>query len=423
MNKQHYLAGREIVYLLQSQKFIAYFNGGWVRDFLMRHPSNDIDIVTNAPLSVMQKLFVKTIPVGINFGILIVVYKGHQFEIATFRKEYDYQDGRRPSYVTRATPKEDAKRRDFTINGMFYDPINNVLYDYVNGRKDLKKKIIRAIGNPVLRFREDRLRMIRAVRYAVRFHFTIETNTLTAIIHQSGDLFPSVSIERIWEELQKMSLGKDFHKALFLLYELGLLTTIFPDLKDISLQTLQTNLEYLPKFPRKTPLIIKLLELFPNYSLDQKIALCIYLKTSKHDKSLVIFWHKFQPIIATFPIEKTDRYSLVEFYAHPQADLFLQIMKRKLNKHDQQVFEKEHCELQKILIDAIQRRKKGVFLLTGSALMEQGVLPGRYIKSLLEEGEYLAVVHNLHTPTAVFKKLQQSEVWKDYLMQLNSRET
>lgn len=423
MNKQHYLAAREVISILQSEKYIAYFNGGWVRDFLMRHPSNDIDIVTNAPLSVIQKLFAKTIPVGINFGILIVVYKGHQFEIATFRKEYDYKDGRRPSYVTTATPEEDAKRRDFTINGMFYDPISNLLYDYVNGQTDIEKKIIRAIGNPSLRFREDRLRMIRAVRYAVRFHFTIESKTVKAIIEQSSDLFPSVSIERVWDELQKMSSGTHFDTALILLYKLGLLTTIFPDLKDTTLEILQNNLQYIPKFPKETPLIIKLLELFPKYSFDQKLALCAYLKASKRDKALVIFWHKFQRLLAIFPIEKRDRYSLVELYAHPQASLFLQIMKEKITGVDPNVFEKQHAELQKILIDPIQRKKKQVFLLTGADLMEQGVAPGPYVKALLEEGEYLSVMHNLHTPNAVFKKLQQSHVWKNYLTQLNSLET
>lgn len=423
MNKQHYLAAREVVSILQSQKFIAYFNGGWVRDLLMHHPSNDIDIVTNAPILVTQKLFAKTIPVGIHFGILIVVYKGHQFELATFRKEYDYRDGRRPSYVTTATPKEDAMRRDFTINGMFYDPITNLLYDYVNGQKDIKKKIIRAIGNPILRFREDRLRMIRAVRYAVRFHFTIETKTIEAIIQQSSDLFPSVSIERVWDEFQKMSSARDFDKALILLYELGLLIIIFPDLKDINLQTLQDNLQDLTKFPKQTPLIIKILELFPKYSLEQKLVLCTYVKASKQDKALVIFWHKFQQILTNFPIKKNQWYSLVEFYAHPQANLFLQIMKKKLNSVNRSVFEKQHSKLQKILIDPIGRKKKHVFLLTGANLMQQGVIPGRHVKALLEEGEYLSVTHSLHTPAAVFKKLKQSSIWKNYLAQFNSTES
>lgn len=420
MDKQHYLAGKEVVDILQSKKFIAYFNGGWVRDFLMKHPSNDIDIVTNAPIPVIQELFSKIIPVGISFGILIVIHKGHQFEVATFRKEYDYRDGRRPLHITTATPKEDAKRRDFTINGMFYDPIRNLLYDYVDGQRDIKKKIIRAIGDPNLRFMEDRLRMIRGVRYAVRFQFTIEPKTLHAIMDQASNLFPSVAIERIWNELQKMSSARDFHKALILLYELGLLTVIFPDLKDSTLQVLKNTLRNLPRFPNKAPLIIKILELFPEYSLDQKMKLCRYLKSSKEDKSLVLFWHKFERLLSTFPIEKKHWSSLVEFYAHPQSQVFLQIMKAKLTSSDQIAFEKVHSDLQQLLVDPIERKKKRIFLLTGAALMNQGIPPGKHVKALLSEGEHLAIIHDLHTPAAVFKQLQQSYVWKNYIMRINS---
>ena len=196
-----------------------------------------------------------------------------------------------------------------------------------------------------MRFREDRLRMIRAVRYAVRFHFTIEAKTVEAIIQESCDLFPSVSIERIWNELQKMSSLRNFHQALILLYELGLLIVIFPDLKDTTLETIQHNLQDLPKFPKETPLIIKILELFPKYSLDQKLALCTYMKASKQDKALAIFWHKFKRILTVLPIKKTDWQPLVEFYAHPQANLFLQIMKKKLTNIDQNIFEKQHLSL------------------------------------------------------------------------------
>lgn len=422
MHKQHYLAGKEVIDILQCKKFIAYFNGGWVRDFLMNHPSNDIDIVTNAPIPVIQELFSKIIPVGISFGILIVVHKGHQFEVATFRKEDDYRDGRRPLHITTATPEQDAKRRDFTINGMFYDPIRNLLYDYVDGQRDIKKKIIRAIGDPNLRFMEDRLRMIRAVRYAVRFQFTIEPKTFHAIMDQSNNLFPSVAIERIWNEFQKMSSERDFHKALILLYELGLLTVIFPDLKDVTLQALQKNLQNLPRFPNETPLIIKILELFSEYSLDQKMKLCRYLKSSKEDKSLIIFWHKFGRVLSTFPVEKKHWGSLVEFYAHPQSQVFLQIMKTKLTPSDEIAFQKVHSDLQQILLNPIERKKKRIFLLTGAALINQGIPPGKHVKALLNEGEHLAIIHDLHTPAAVFKQLQQSYVWKNYIMHINSGE-
>lgn len=420
MHKEHYLAGKEVVDILQSHKYIAYFNGGWVRDLLMNHPSNDIDIVTNAPISAIQELFSKIIPVGISFGILIVIHNEHQFEVATFRKESDYRDGRRPNTIAAATPEEDAQRRDFTINGMFYDPIRNELYDYVNGQKDITKKIIRAIGDPALRFKEDRLRMIRAVRYAVRFTFTIESKTLRAIKDEARHLFPSVAIERIWNELQKMSSVPNFSKGLILLYQLGLLTVIFPDLQPLALSKLENNLRNLPKFPKNTPLIIQILELFPEYSLDQKIALCNYLKTSKEDKSLTVFWHKSERLLSSVPLEKKNWYLFVEFYAHSYSRILLQIMKTKIQPSDQVIFEKEHSALQKKLISAIERKKKGVFLLTGAALLHQGIPPGRHIKALLNEGEYLSIIHELQTPSAVFKQLQQSNVWKNYIIRINS---
>lgn len=420
MDEEHYLAAKEVVDILQSQNYIAYFNGGWVRDLLMKHPSNDIDIVTNAPIPAIQKLFSKIIPVGISFGILIVIYKDHKFEVATFRKETDYTDGRRPTSIATATPKEDAQRRDFTINGMFYDPICNTLYDYVDGQRDIAKKIIRAIGDPIVRFQEDRLRMIRAVRYAVRFSFTIEPKTLHAMKDQAKYLFPSVAIERVWNELEKMSSAPNFTKGLMVLYEVGLLSIIFPDLQSLTLARLQTNLRNVPKFPKEAPLIIKILELFPHYSLDQKIAFCNYLKRSKEDKSLAAFWHKSERLLSILPLEKKNWYFFVEFYAHPYSQLLLQIMKTKIQPSDQAIFEKEHASLQKKLASAIERKKKGIFLLTGAALMHQGIPPGRHVKALLNEGEYLSIIHGLHTPAAVFKQLQQSNVWKNYIVGINS---
>src|SRR3984885_11348242 len=182
-----------VVKKLSEAGHIAYFAGGWVRDFLMQHPSDDIDIATSATVEEVQSLFSKTIPVGSAFGIIIVVEGTHQFEVATFRKEFGYFDGRRPTRVERATPEEDALRRDFTINGMFWDPLEKKLYDYVGGQEDLHQGLIRAIGNPHERFYEDRLRMMRAVRYATRFHFPIEAKTYEAIRDHAHALLPSVA--------------------------------------------------------------------------------------------------------------------------------------------------------------------------------------------------------------------------------------
>jgi poly(A) polymerase len=202
---RNFALAKQIVQTLVKAGFTTYFAGGWVRDYLMNHPSDDIDIATGAPVDVIQNLFPKTIPVGLAFGIVIVVVEEHQFEVATFRKEKGYVDGRRPTHIESATPEEDALRRDFTINGLFWDPLTETLYDYVEGQKDLRSGIIRAIGDPHARFLEDRLRMIRAVRYSTRFNFSIEIETYQAILTHAKSLFPSVAIERIWQEFHKMA--------------------------------------------------------------------------------------------------------------------------------------------------------------------------------------------------------------------------
>src|SRR5262249_42065141 len=152
---------RTIVETLTRAGYIAYYAGGWVRDLLLGHPSDDIDIATNAPPAVVQQLFANTVPIGLAFGIVLVLIEGREYEVATFRSDVGYTDGRRPSHVHFTSAKEDAKRRDFTINGMFYDPLKQEVLDYVEGKEDLEKKLIRAIGDPHERIREDRLRMIR----------------------------------------------------------------------------------------------------------------------------------------------------------------------------------------------------------------------------------------------------------------------
>ena len=167
----------KIIEKLQQNGGVAYIAGGAVRDFLMGLQPSDIDIVTSLTVDAIRPLFKKTIEVGIQFGIIIVVEDNHKFEIATFRTDLEYKDGRRPTIIMQSSPEEDAKRRDFTINGMFLDPLTNETLDYVGGKEDLKERVIRAIGNPHDRFREDRLRMIRAIRYAAKFEFSIDPLT------------------------------------------------------------------------------------------------------------------------------------------------------------------------------------------------------------------------------------------------------
>ena len=187
-----------IVRKLVAAGYTAYFAGGWVRDYLMGHPSEDIDIATDAPPEKIIDLFPKTLLVGVAFGVVVVIVDGHQFEVATFRRDIDYADGRKPSKIELSTAEEDAFRRDFTINGMFYDPLEDVFHDFVKGKEDIQHGVIRAIGNADERFVEDRLRMIRAVRFAARFAFNISSETQSAIEANADTLFPAVAMERIW---------------------------------------------------------------------------------------------------------------------------------------------------------------------------------------------------------------------------------
>ncbi|HEX7570150.1 MAG TPA: CCA tRNA nucleotidyltransferase [Verrucomicrobiae bacterium] len=194
---------QEIVATLQHAGFAAFWVGGCVRDFLLGREPQDFDIATDAKPEQVEKLFSKTIPVGRKFGVVIVVEGGQQFQVATFRAEADYQDGRRPEKVVFANAEADASRRDFTVNGLFYDPLTQKIHDWVGGEKDLRAKIIRTIGAPAERFGEDHLRMLRAVRFAARLGFEIEPETFAAV-QKLAPKIKLISAERVREELVKL---------------------------------------------------------------------------------------------------------------------------------------------------------------------------------------------------------------------------
>jgi tRNA nucleotidyltransferase/poly(A) polymerase len=194
---------REIVAQLQQAGFAAFWVGGCVRDFLLGREPQDFDVATDAKPEQVEKLFKKIIPVGKKFGVIIVVESGHQFQVATFRAEADYQDGRRPEKVVFANAEADALRRDFTVNGLFYDPLTKQIHDWVGGEKDLRAKIIRTIGAPEERFGEDHLRLLRAVRFAAQLNFKIESKTFAAI-QKLAPKIKLISAERVRDELVKL---------------------------------------------------------------------------------------------------------------------------------------------------------------------------------------------------------------------------
>src|SRR6184192_2632636 len=170
-------AARKVVARLREDGHIAYFAGGCVRDMVRGLAPKDYDIATDARPEVVQKIFPRTYAVGAHFGVIVVLENGFQFEVATFRSDGAYLDGRHPVEVHFATAKEDAARRDFTINGMFFDPEKDEVIDFVGGRADLEARLIRAIGDPAQRFAEDRLRMLRAIRFATVLGFDIDSAT------------------------------------------------------------------------------------------------------------------------------------------------------------------------------------------------------------------------------------------------------
>jgi poly(A) polymerase len=219
----------EIVRHLQTAGFSAFWVGGCVRDFLLGREPQDYDIATSARPEQVEKLFKRTVAVGRKFGVMVVVENGRPFQVATFRAEADYRDGRHPEQVTFGDAEADAQRRDFTVNGLFYDPVAEKLHDWVGGEKDLRAKIIRTIGSPGERFAEDHLRLLRAVRFAAQLGFEIEPQTFDAV-RKLAPKIELISAERIRDELIKLFSPPHAARGLVLLRDSGLLPGVLPEL-------------------------------------------------------------------------------------------------------------------------------------------------------------------------------------------------
>jgi poly(A) polymerase len=221
----------EVVRQLRDASFTAYWAGGCVRDSLLGRQPVDYDVATNAKPAEIQEVFKrrKTLAIGAAFGVITVLgpRDAGQIEIATFRQDLGYSDGRHPDKVAFSSAEEDARRRDFTINGMFFDPVADQIIDYVGGRADLEKKLIRAIGNPHERFNEDKLRMLRAIRFAAVLGFAIDEGTLDAIGAMSQEI-NAVSAERIAGEMHSMLTHASRARAVEYLDKTGTLGAILP---------------------------------------------------------------------------------------------------------------------------------------------------------------------------------------------------
>jgi poly(A) polymerase len=404
---------RDLVARLQQAGYIAYFAGGCVRDQLLGIEAKDYDIATSAEPEQVQQVFRGRVTdlVGKSFGVVRVMDGGDYFEVAMFRQDGAYIDGRRPESVRPATPEEDAQRRDFTINGLFFDPVANTLIDYVGGEADLRAKILRAIGAPADRFAEDHLRLLRAIRFAARFAFTIEPTTWEAI-RAGAPLIRTVSAERIRDELNRIFTVPKPEKGLDLLDQSGLLAEVLPDIA--ALHGVEQPPQYHPEgdvFEHTRLMLTKIPE--PNLDL-----------------ALSVLFHD----VGKKPTSKTDENGRIRFNEHENvgADMAEKIMTglrydnksihtvRELVKHHMQFKDVPHMrqstlkkmmarptfelELELHRIDCESSHgdlKHHVFLkrqletmtpeqidppslISGHDLIDMGVPPGKTIKRILD---------------------------------------
>jgi poly(A) polymerase len=278
-------AAIKILKELRHNGFEALLAGGCVRDMLLGRRAADYDVATNAHPEDVIKIFRRTLKVGAKFGVVIVLLEGQQVEVATFRTETGYADGRHPGIVKFSTAAEDASRRDFTINGMFFDPLNKKVIDYVNGQADLEKKIVRTIGKPQERFSEDYLRMLRAVRFSTQLGFKIEPATWSAIC-KNAEKITKISGERIAIELEGILTHPNRAQGTSMLVESGLAEKIFPGL--VSKQA-KIGIDVLSQLRKQVDFALALAGLFAGSETQFALNKCHVLKLSRNRNKHIKF--------------------------------------------------------------------------------------------------------------------------------------
>jgi poly(A) polymerase len=343
----------DVVRKLKRAGYQALWAGGCVRDMLMGHAPTDYDVATDADPDRVMSLFPRTVPVGMSFGVVRVLgpKSAGEVEVATFRSDGRYVDGRRPESVSFGSPREDAARRDFTINGMFLDPLSNEVFDYVGGRQDLEAGVVRAIGDPTARFAEDKLRLIRAARFSARFQFIIEGQTAAALQQMAGEI-RVVAAERVAQELKRMLVHPTRSAGMTLLLRLGLLDAILPQLTPLTRLRAETHadsfwdeslrvLAHLPEEPSFPLAFAALLQNVgkpvtavmendrPAYNAHERTArqiadeVCRHLKLSNTDRELVDFLVEHQCSLA-HP-QQLSRARLKTILAMPAIDELLDL--------------------------------------------------------------------------------------------------
>lgn len=375
----------DVVRQLREAGFVALFAGGCVRDLLLGRAPKDYDVATTATPNEVRQLFghKRTLAVGASFGVIIVLGRPNniQVEVATFRREGEYSDGRRPDRVEFCTPEEDARRRDFTINGMFYDPIDSQVLDYVGGEHDLAAGVIRAIGDPHDRMREDKLRMLRAVRFAATLDFQLDAITLSAV-QEMAEQLTVVSAERIAQELKKMLVDAHRRRAMQLCSESGLMAVIFPELSDPQPSSgFEATLQmlHLLREPRFELTMATLLHTLPADPAVRTICRRLKLSNEETDRIVWLAAHQDDP-------RDAPNWTLAQLkraLAHPYHDDQLQLLHAKLLTEGTDPHATLFCA------DYLARTPPEEInpppFVTGDDLIRLGLSPGPQFKSLLDQ--------------------------------------
>ena len=419
----------EIVHRLKTSGYEAYFVGGCVRDFILRTVSSDYDIVTSALPDQVMALFSNTVSIGAKFGVVAVIAQGHPYEVATFRSDDIYEDGRHPSQVHYSSAKEDVFRRDFTINGLLMNPASGEIFDYVNGRVDIEKKIIRTIGDPDSRFNEDYLRMLRAIRFAANLGFVIDSATKEAI-ERSASKINQISAERVRDELNKILTRGGARAGFELMMQTNILKEILPEVNKLK------GVEQPPRFHPEGDVwqhTLNMLELLPqNGETDNNICLAWgvllhdvgkALTRSEDEKGVHFYGHvqKGEEIaddimqrlrfsraqrdtaldlirqhMVFMNVQKMRPGRLKRFLRMPDFDLHLELHRLDCLASHGMLDNYQFCrdQLQTLALDDLNPQR----LLTGNDLMAMGFTPGKIIGEILHALEDEQLEGKIKTP-------------------------
>jgi len=412
----------EVVRRLRDAGYVAYWAGGCVRDLLLGKPPKDYDVATDARPEAVQRLFghKRTKAVGAAFGVILV--HGPRgcgdVEVATFRAEGPYLDGRRPESVVFCTPEQDAQRRDFTINGMFFDPFSRQVFDYVGGQADLKEGVIRAIGNPVDRFREDKLRILRAIRFTATMGFQLESATATAIREMAPEV-RIVSVERITQEWKRMLVHPNCRQALELAHDTQVLPFIFPECHSLfesqsdhlwhQSLTAVTNLrnhfasQTSSQVPGFEVILATWLRDAPEYTAEVAAEMCQRLKFSNDELERIVWLRRQAKALQgtrTFSLSQLKR-----LLASPFIEDLIAQTKAILQATGGELHDIEFCE--SYLRETPPEVLNPPPLITGNDLIRLGLRPGKTFKVILETLRDAQLEGRISTPAEALALAQE----------------